>query len=258
MDKFPWAFLVFGWLIIFKFMPNQNFHFKQFSILQDKTAMKIGTDGILLGAWADCGDANSILDIGAGTGILAIMMAQKSNAEIYAVEIDEDSYNQAYVNVNNCKWKDRIHLFHSSFQDFIANSKIKFDFIISNPPYFINSLKTNSKSRNLARHNDLLSFHDLISGVNLLLSKNGRFSLILPIECSEQFLLLSKQNHLFCHRKTLVKPNLFKEAKRVLLELGRNQVETKINTLTIETDKRHHYTNDYKKLTEDFYLYFNF
>jgi tRNA1Val (adenine37-N6)-methyltransferase len=239
-------------------MPNNQFHFKHFSIVQDKTAMKIGTDGILIGAWANCGNADTILDIGTGTGILAIMMAQKSNAQIHAVEIDKHSFKQASDNVSNCKWKDRINLHYSSFQEFSVNSELKFDLIISNPPYFSNSLKANTKSRTLARHNDQLPFKDLIEGVNKVLSQNGRFLLILPSENENYLLEMAAANNLFCIQKTYVRPNLFKEPKRVLLELSRNRVEHSIDILTIETDKRHHYTDEYKKLTEDFYLYFQY
>ena len=138
-----------------------SFQFKQFAIQQDKTSMKVGTDGVLLGAWTNIENAKTILDIGAGTGLISLMIAQRSEKLVYALEIEENAYNQALENFKNSKWHNSLFLTHSSLQNY--KTSLKFDIIVSNPPFFNNSYKIQDSNRNLARHTDSLSFKELLS-----------------------------------------------------------------------------------------------
>ena len=230
------------------------FKFKQFSIKQDATAMKVGTDGVLLGAWSTVKEGD-LLDIGTGTGLIGLMLAQQTQtALIDAIEIEKQAYTQALENVNNCNWTDRITVHHCSIQNFKSDKK--YDIIISNPPFFIDSTKAPDTQRNTARHTDNLSFSDLINSVNRLLKSDGLFSLILPIAEAQQFIELAKQQHLFLNRECFIKPNPRKPAKRILMEFSFRQKEITKTTLTIETETRHQYTKEYISLTKEFYLNF--
>lgn len=238
-------------------MANNFFKFKQFVINQEKTAMKVGTDGVLLGAWADCLDKKNILDIGAGTGLISLMLAQRNeNAKIHAIEIEKEASCQAKENIDNSIWENRISVENISFQKFYENTNEKYDLIVSNPPYFINSLKNPKKEKTLARHSDFLPYEEIILGSSKILNEKGLLSVILPINESLLFVKLAEEKSLFCIRKTEIKPNYNKTSKRLLLEFSFEKKETKTDILTIETDQRHSYTEEYKRLTKDFYLAF--
>jgi tRNA1Val (adenine37-N6)-methyltransferase len=238
-------------------MPNPWFRFKQFTICQDKCAMKIGTDAILLGAWSNCSTAKTILDIGTGTGVLALMMAQKCNAEIYAIDIEEQAIIQAKENSNNSPWNNRVQFFCTSIQNFKSTIK-KFDLIITNPPFFQNSLQAPEKARTHARHNITLTPEDIFESTLKLLSKEGKLAIVWPMEQGEIFIELALTKNLYCQRKLLVKPNPSKKNHRILLEFGFEKTKQISEELTIETDTRHHYTDAYKELTKDFYLHFKY
>lgn len=237
-------------------MANTYFKFKQFTINQDKTSMKVGTDGVLLGSWADCENAQRILDVGTGTGLIAIMLAQRSIAKIDAVEIDEDAFIQASDNVQGCKWHERISLEHAPFQEFYSSSDEKYDLIVSNPPYFINSFKPNCDKRNTARHTDTLPFGDLLNGVDKLLSSKGKFCVILPYVEGCVFIAEAAGKDFYCTKKVEVKPTFTKPTKRLLLEFQRNKTSLVNQTLIIETNQRHSFTDEYVTLTKEFYLHF--
>ncbi len=220
--------------------------------------MKVGTDAVILGAWTDPRDAKQILDIGTGTGVIALMLAQKSEAIIEAIEIDKDSCDQASDNVKFSKWQNRINVQHISFQDYstIHDDK-KFDLIITNPPYFIASLKNKEESRALARHSDLLPFNTLISGVKKLLHPKGRFYVILPSKEADLFRDLAEQKGLHLSKLLRIKTRLDKpEEKRHVMRFEFNPKSFSEETLVIEKGKRHEYTEEYKQLTKDFYLNF--
>jgi tRNA1Val (adenine37-N6)-methyltransferase len=217
--------------------------------------MKVGTDGVLLGAWVNPGDAKTILDIGTGTGLIALMLAQKSNALIDAVEIDADACQQSTENVNLCPWKERINIIHSALQNFNMQSNKKFDLVVTNPPFFSNSLKSEDNTRSLARHNDMLLTEELLTGVDRVLASDGRFCLILPYVDSQIFIVDAGLHQLYCSRKTTVIPGPHKKAHRVMMELTRQRSKIVENNLLIRNDKET-YTTDYKQLTRDFYLAF--
>jgi tRNA1Val (adenine37-N6)-methyltransferase len=230
------------------------FQFKQFSIAQQHTAMKVGTDGVLLGAWSKTLEGN-ILDIGTGTGLIALMLAQRTKtALIDAIEMDAIASEEAQENFKNSKWKTRLKVIHSTIQNYHPTKK--YDVIVSNPPFFINSTKAPNNLRNNARHTDELSFIELIVSVKRLLSTSGIFSLILPTEEANQFISLANQNGLFLTRRCLVKPNPTKASKRVIMEFSFTETNILEETLTIETENRHEYTKEYITLTKDFYLKF--
>lgn len=232
------------------------FQFKQFSIRQDKTAMKVGTDGVLLGSWAPI-DHNpfSVLDVGAGTGIIALMLAQRTNAEqIDALEIDEDAYEQAVENFENSPWGDRLFCFHAGLDEFIEEPEDEYDLIVSNPPFYAEDFKTENEQRDLARFQDAMPFEEIVEAADLLLSENGILAIIIPFKEEAKFIALAKEAELFPLRITRVKGTPKSETKRSLLAFSRNEVpEIEIDELIIEID-RHIYTPEYIALTKDFYL----
>jgi tRNA1Val (adenine37-N6)-methyltransferase len=232
------------------------FTFKQFSVQQDKTAMKVGTDGVLLGAWAPVHHQPfSVLDIGAGTGIIALMLAQRTHAEqIDALEIEEEAYEQAVENFENSPWSDRLFCFHAGLDEFIDEPEDEYDLMISNPPFYSEDYKTENEQRDLARFQDAMPFEELVEAADLFLSENGIFALILPFKEEENFIALAKEYELYPLKITRVKGSPTSAVKRSLLAFSRNNIqEIEIDELTIETE-RHVYTPEYIELTKDFYL----
>ena len=232
-----------------------KFDFKQFSVQQDRCAMKIGTDGVLLGAWVSLEKKpQSILDIGAGTGILSLQLAQRCFAEtLEAIEIDGDAFEQCVLNFENSPWGDRLFCFHASAQEFAAEIEEEYDLIISNPPFYSDTYKSEDNQRNTARFTDTLPFKDLVIFAYQFLSEKGIFALILPRKEEENFIALASEVGLFPKRICRVKGNLTSEVKRSLLEFTFEKIEIIKEELTLETS-RHVYTEDYKKLVKDFYL----
>ncbi len=218
--------------------------------------MKVGTDGVLLGAWANCRHAKNILDIGTGTGLIALMAAQKSEAEIDAVEIDKDAAEDAKLNIQNSPWGNRITLFNTAFQEFAQNSRQKYDLIITNPPYFTHSKKPQQIGRTYARHNDSLSAADLFKGVELLLAENGELNIIIPADDYLRYIEAANDINLHCTKKLWVKPTPKIPPKRILLAFNKTKRSCSENTIVIESNGRHQYSSEYKALTKDFYLAF--
>jgi tRNA1Val (adenine37-N6)-methyltransferase len=237
-------------------MPKQTFVFKQFKINQDKCAMKVGTDAVLLGAWINPLSAKTILDIGTGTGIIALMLAQRSGARIDAIEIDDNAFMQSTENVNECKWKERIHIHHVSLQDYINLSDHKYDLIVSNPPYFVDSSKASGESRSNARHTDHLPFNDLLRGVLKLLNLNGKFYVILPTKEGELFREMAEENKLYLTKRTRVITRADKPQKRLLMRFEFTNRTLSEDSIIIEENERHSYTDAYKTLLKDYYLAF--
>ena len=238
-------------------MTKQAFRFKEFTINQDRCAMKVGTDGVLLGAWTHISsNVDSILDIGAGTGLLALQCAQRSYAEtIDALEIDDQAYEQAVENFENSPWSDRLFCYHASFQEFVDEMDESYDLIISNPPYFTDTFKSLEEKRALARHTIELPFKELLEGCSKLLSEGGQCSFVLPFKESGPFLELAEEVALYPMRITHVRGTENSPIKRTLLQLGRHQQSPSIDELVLELE-RHVPTEDYRSLTKDFYLNF--
>lgn len=234
------------------FMPNPFFSFKKFTVYHDRCAMKVGTDGVLLGAWANLSNSQYVLDIGTGTGLITLMLAQRNeNIQITAIDIDQEAVEQAEENFISSPWKDRINV---KLQDVVTYQPINlFDTIVSNPPYFTNSLKCPNEQRSTARHTDTLSIDNLLARSSELLSEKGKVSFVFPYDQTEKIIQIAQREGLFLSRYTKVKPRPDLPPKRSLLEFGKEKVNCEANELTIELS-RHIYTDDYIALTRDFYL----
>ncbi|MCF6356301.1 MAG: methyltransferase [Draconibacterium sp.] len=237
-------------------MANNYFQFKQFKIIQEKSAMKVGTDGVLLGAWANVDGTKTALDVGAGTGLISLMIAQRCHAKVLGIEIEKNAAYEATENVQKSPWKNRVAVKNISFQEFVVSSKEKFDLIISNPPFFTNSYKNEIKNLAIARHNDLLPFSELIKGAAQLLAENGKLAVILPVIPANEFIELAQNYGLYLGKLTKVKPNSKKEANRYLLEFTKKPTLLKKDLLIIYNETGTDYTEMYKQLTRDFYLKF--
>jgi tRNA1Val (adenine37-N6)-methyltransferase len=220
--------------------------------------MKVGTDGVLLGAWTNTDNTSRILDIGTGTGLIALMLAQRSDAIITAIDAEENACEQATINFNSSPWKDRLTIVHSKIQD--LNDVEKFDLVVSNPPYFSGYYSSDDLSRDIARSADiLLSYEDLIASAKRLLKEDGRLSLILPYDQLERIIAITIQFGLTLSRLTFVKTKSTKEAKRILMEFVIDSSDTEVieDELIIQSaDNGRVYTQEYIELTKDFYLAF--
>ncbi|PCH72338.1 MAG: tRNA (adenine-N(6)-)-methyltransferase [Flavobacteriaceae bacterium] len=231
------------------------FQFKEFSVAQDKTAMKIGTDAVLLGAWARIADSvSSILDIGAGTGVIALQMAQRSDAELIdAVEIEPNAYEQCVSNFEQSDWGDRLFCYHAALEEVVEEIEEPYDLIVSNPPFYTSTYKELEAERAMARHTDSLSFEELLKGCSEMLSDNGECAFIIPFEHESCFLDIAKKYDLFPNRITRVKGTEESLIKRSMLQLSFTKAVVEMSNLTIEIE-RHVYTTDYIELVAPFYL----
>ncbi len=235
-----------------KLLSLRPFVFKQFSVHQDQATMKVGTDAVLLGAWASIKNATTILDIGTGTGVISLMLAQRNEkATITAIEIEEKAYQQALFNFQNSKWASRFTMEHISFEDFQPTHS--FDCIISNPPFFDNHHFSTNHKRTLARHTSSLSYECLIKKSARLLTKSGLFHVIIPFQSEEHFIQLAQKENLFPTTILRVRGRHHTPLKRSLLTFSFTTTSTQTNELVIEKS-RHDYTVDYIDLTKDFYL----
>ena len=234
-------------------MSESVFRFRQFTVHQDKCAMKVGTDAVLLGSWVNAADAKNILDIGTGTGIIAMMLAQKSNATIDAIDIDLNACIQAEENVTGSAWAKRIHIHNISFQEFSSSSKDKYDLIVSNPPYFSDASKPLSIERIQSRHTDLLPFTELIRGVKKIISDEGKFCVVLPCREGTSFMDESLKQGLFCGNILHVKTRIEKQEKRLLMEFStclKNMEEKEMVIRCIDNE----FSREYVEMTKEYYL----
>lgn len=234
-------------------MSNSYFQFKQFTVWHDKCAMKVGTDGVLLGAWAPIENANRILDVGTGTGLVALMLAQRSSLDtnIIALEIDDSAVEQAKENVERSPWKERIEVVKGDFVSYC--SSVKFDAIVSNPPYFVDSLGCPGQQRNVARHNDSLTYERLFLGVSSLLTKEGTFTIVIPTDVADRVKLIAAMQNLYAVRQLYVITKPGGPSKRTLINFSFAEQECIVDHLLIELS-RHQYSEEYIALTRDFYL----
>jgi len=233
----------------------QPFRFKQFTVDHNLSSMKVGVDAVLLGAWAKVEKARNILDVGTGSGLIALMMAQKNTeAEIHAIDIEENAFKQAEINFSNSAWKQRFSLYLDDFNTWQTNTK--FDVIISNPPFFSQSLKSEIEGRNLARHNDALPLHNLLQKAKILLNDRGSLFMVYPAEALDEIKKEIKICALYLKSITLVKPIISKPPKRVLVEITNEVIiEVTQNELCIHSTPEE-FTKEYVELTKDFYIIF--
>ena len=234
---------------------SKPFQFKQFSIAQEHCAMKIGTDAVLLGAWASLdSQPNSILDIGAGTGILALMMAQRSGAELIdAIEIDDAAYEQCVGNFEASDWGDRLFCYHASLDEFTEEIEDQYDLIISNPPFYTDTFKTGNEERNKARFEDAMPFTELLKSVSKLLSLSGHFNVVIPFGEEISFIELAAKEGLCPSQILHVRGQKSSPVKRSLMCFTFEKQTIETQELIIEIT-RHQYTKEYTNLTKDFYL----
>ena len=232
------------------------FKFKQFTLNQDRCAMKIGTDAVLLGAWCPIdNNPKSILDIGAGTGVLALMLAQRTNADqIDALEIDEEAYEQCVENFEGSAWADKLFCYHAGLDEFVDEPEDEYDLIISNPPFYSEDFKTENEQRDLARFQDAMPFEDLIEAADLLLSENGTFAVVIPYKEEERFIDLCAEYELYPVKATRVKGSHKTPIIRSLLAFKRFELSVLTADELVVEINRHEYTDDYINLTQDFYL----
>jgi len=236
-------------------MSSVYFQFKQFTVKHNKSPFKVGTDGVLLGACADVTGKDRILDIGTGTGLIALMLAQRCNADVTAIEPDHDSFEQAAENVKLSKWAGRIKVENCRLQDYVPDD-LKFNLIVSNPPYFIDSLKNPDPARSAARHNDGLTHEDLLKGASRLLDEDGLLQVIMPWEEGNIFIAEAQEYGFYCSSILKIRPTITSEVRRLILGFTRKKSKPAERFLTIEKGKRHDYTEEYINLTKDFYLRF--
>jgi tRNA1Val (adenine37-N6)-methyltransferase len=227
------------------------FQFKQFAVRHDGCAMKVGTDGALLGAWADCGGAATILDVGTGSGLIALMLAQRSEARIDAVDVDEAACRVAGENFERSPFAARLRVVQGDYRYFSPGKK--YERVVSNPPYFVSSLQSPDGRRNGARHADTLSVHDLLERSASLLTADGRLSLIFPADGFESVREIAEQTGFYLLRRTWVSAVENRPPKRVLLEYGRRFAPPSEDRMCIETAS-HVYSREYVALTKAFYL----
>ncbi|MFA9290320.1 MAG: tRNA1(Val) (adenine(37)-N6)-methyltransferase [Solirubrobacteraceae bacterium] len=232
------------------------FQFKQFNILQDRCAMKIGTDGVLLGAWCPIdNNPKIILDIGTGTGIIALMLAQRTDAiQIDAIEIEENAFEQATDNFENSIWADRITCYHAGLDELVDEPDDEYDLIVCNPPFYSEDFKTGDERRDAARFQDAMPFEELVDAAHLLLSENGIFAVIIPFKEEDKFIDLCANCELFPINVTRVKGNLTSEIKRSLLAFKRYELPILTTSQLVIEVNRNEFTVDYINLTKDFYL----
>ncbi len=234
---------------------NTFFQMKKFRVYHHLSSMKVGTDALLLACLSPIEDSQNILEVGCGSGIISLALAQLSKAKIQAIDIHQDSVTQANYNFSISPWAIRLNATTISLQDYISKNTEKFDHIVSNPPFFENSMKSQSKERNLARHTDTLSFREMLVAAKKLLKNNGLLSLVLPDVAAEQFILLAKEFDFFLTQKVLIYPKKSKKVNRMILSFGDIEKEIQIKELVIR-EENNEYTQEYREVTKDFYLAF--
>ena len=226
------------------------FHFKQFSLSHLQSSMKVGTDAVLLGAWLPVPEnCKEILEIGSGCGVISLMLAQRTTANITGIDMDEKSVKEAQKNAENSPWKNRVQFVQETAQDFAQKTTQKFDLIVSNPPFFENSLKSPKTNKNIAKHTDTLPLSILIQTINTLLSNTGQTGLILPFVTAEKFEILAKNNRLYATKKTYVSPTPTKKPNRMLMLFERAAKPCEEDSFVI---RENGYTKEYCEFVKDY------
>lgn len=239
-------------------MANSYFQFKQFTVQQEKAALKVSTDSCLFGAWiaeearSKKYEVGTVLDIGAGTGLLMLMLAQKCDALIDGIEIDEPSYQQAKENLAASIWKERLQLFHADVKLFSFAKK--YDLIISNPPFYEGDLKSVAANRNVAMHDDGLKLDELIKLIDENLAEDGRFAVLLPYTRADKFIEDAFKKGFFLYERMNVKQSVDHSFFRSLLFFERKKMNFEVKELSIK-DETNQYTESFIELLKDYYLY---
>lgn len=235
-------------------LDQRPFHFKQFSLHHHRSTMKVGTDAVLLGIWTELNGVKTVLEVGTGSGIISLLLASRAKLKIDAVELDKASCEEATENFAAAELKSELKVFHSDFNDFVASHQEKYDLIISNPPFFINDLKSENQSRRQARHTDTLTYGQLIQGTLKLLNPLGKLSVVLPYKESRIFIPMAKEVGMFLQKQMLVFPKHCTPPNRINLLFGKEESVLKTDKLIIRKEDGN-LTQQYLDLVDDFYLY---
>jgi len=236
---------------------NSVFRFKQFQVQQDRSTMKVNSDGVLIGAWVNVDGAKSILDIGTGTGVIALMAAQKNNsAKVVGLEIDAESCAQARENFEKSPWSKNLEVVEDSIQNYGIECQQKFDHIISNPPFFSGGTLSDNQPKNVVRHTVKMAHGDLIMAIRRLLSNEGKVSIILPVIEGLRFVELVERNRFYVTRKTKMRPRASKPVERLLFEFRSSKPSSELieEEIVMYNDGDNEYTSQYKELTKEYYL----
>ncbi len=232
------------------------FRFKQFTVSHAESAMKVGTDGVLLGAWVDYPNPRNILDVGTGSGVIALQMAQRfPAAHITGIEVDEKSAGEATGNMQRSPWAERLRCIHRDIREYARTTPGKYDLIVSNPPFFEDDLPSQNPRLSKAKHNINLRFEELFDSIDRLLHEDGMFALIVPWEKRSKIVRLAGEKNLYCHRELVIYPKASKNANRTILEFYKTGAICRKEELHIYTEQNQ-YTADYRNICKDFYLNF--
>lgn len=235
---------------------DPDFRFKQFSVWHNQCAMKVGTDAVLLGAWVNIGHVSTVLDVGTGCGIIALMCAQRSTATIDAVEIDQSAFEQARENFHKSTWNERITAHYDSFRNFASSCTKMYDVVVSNPPFFRSSLKPPDALRSTARHDERLNYESLLFFSRKLCTDTGKLALIIPAGDAGYFTDKAFFSGFHMVRKTMVCSHKGRSPVRCMLELsGVITSDCITNELCIRKERSNEYTDEYIELTREFYLH---
>lgn len=238
-------------------MPNgaDYFRFKHFTVRQQRDVMRVNTDGVLLGAWTPEPAGHRILEVGTGTGVVALQLLQRGALQVDALDIDEQACQQAHENANLSPWAAQIQVLQSSFQEYAEQCDVLYELVVSNPPYHVGSLPSPNARRNVMRHADTLPLQDLIDGLLLCLAPTGRFVAIFPVAEGSQFIALAARSGLYCRQQVQVADQPMKRTKRLLCEFVRERCTSNLSELFIR-DASGDFSQEYRALTEAFYLHF--
>lgn len=234
-------------------MDTRPFHFQTFSLNHHRSTMKVGTDAVLLGIWTELTGVKSVLDVGAGCGIISLLLASRKTLAADAVELDRDSFEEASRNFAESPFSDRLRIFHSDFNDFVPPENKKYDLIVSNPPFFINDLQSKDPKKSLARHTQSMTYEQLVNGAVRLLNPEGKISVVLPYRESRFFLQVVQDAGFFVEKKMLIFPMLGKEPNRINLLFARQPADEQTEMFTIR-DEDGKFTSQYVDLVKDFYV----
>ena len=238
-------------------MPNCIFQFKEFAVWSHIGGFKVGTDAVLMGAWTGISDNQSVLDVGTGTGVISLMIAQRANTSLTAVELDRNAATQAKFNFQRSKF-GRLTVVNSSVQDFSATTTKQFDHIVCNPPFFQFSSKPNSETLQKAKHTDTLCPSDVLKSSSKMISESGKVSIVIPYKDEQEWLSIGNSMEFYPTRKLLLRPAPEFDIKRVLVEFGRVDASCEVNEIIVEEGERNNrsYTTEFQKMMKDYFIRF--
>jgi tRNA1Val (adenine37-N6)-methyltransferase len=237
-------------------MDCRPFFFKKFGMFHHRSTMRVGTDAVLFAQWVDVASSDNALDIGTGSGIIPLILAQKGVGSVDAVELDSDSYEEANLNFSISVYSDRLSVVQNDVRDYAANNEKKYDLIVSNPPFYASDVKPIKEKKVMARHVSTLSFKDLLVAAKKMMKEDARFALVLPFYESRLFIKEAESLGFYLQKEFLISPIEGKEPNRVNMQFVLNEVESVETVLFTIRNKDYSYTDEYKEFLKEFYLDF--